>query len=401
MKRKLHRSRNVFGKRGMPRGLKTLLWVVVCVAVVALGYFGAMLVSEGGLPQPDLQVGGDNTPDTPDAPNSDNNNNSNGDAPADPDQPAPPADTPALTERIRAFYLPVSDLSVDALSKASLLQDAAQAGFNAVVFDLKGADGTMHYRFNNAQAKKVNNYASNALTADGLTALFALMKENGLQPIPRLYAFCDDPAAKVLTDARIGLDSNHSWAWYDGDPNNGGKKWLNPYAAAAQDYISALVKELKDKGAAAVMLDGVQFPSQLKSAYLGEEAATVEKNAVLTAFVGRIRSELGAACPLLLGCSEKGALGTDTKIYGGNPLTFGASAAAPSLSGKVKESVEKMILRTQVLEDKPLLVPMLMTESASVKECCDAMAACVQGGAKDFILYSADGAYDFDAYTLP
>lgn len=398
MRRKLHRSRNVFGKRGMPRGLKTLLWVVACVAVVALGYFGAMLVSEGGLPHPDVQVGGDTTPDVPD----NNNNHSGNNTQSGTDTPAPPTDTPVATEDgIRAFYLPVSMLSVDTLSETSTLQDAAKAGFNAVVFDLKDADGTLFYAFADARAKKTGAYAPNALTAANLTALFDMLRDNGLQPIPRLYAFCDDPAAKVLTDARIGLDSNHSWAWYDGDPNNGGKKWLNPYAPAAQDYISALVKELKDKGAAAVMLDGVQFPSQLSSAYLGEDAATVEKNDILAAFVSRIRNELGTDCPLLLGCSEKGALGTDTKIYGGNPLTFGATVAAPCLSGKFQESVEKMMLRTQVLEDKPLLAPMLKTIGLTAKQVSDAITACTKGGAESFILFDHEGYYEFSAYALP
>lgn len=401
MKRKLHRSRrSVFGRRGMHPALKTLLWIVACVAVVALGYFGAMVLSEGKLPEIEMEVGGDhsadvNKPDhtpTPDKEPTDDTQNGGATV-------TPPADNPVATaEGIRAFYLPHTALLAEDLE--TTLSAARNAGFTAVVFDLKDADGTMYYRFNNAQAKKVNNYAPDALSADNLTALFDRMKDNGLQPIPRLYAFCDDPAAKVLTDARIGLESNHSWAWYDGDPNDGGKKWLNPYAPAAQDYISALVGELKTKGAAAVLLDGVQFPSQLSSAYLGEDAATVEKNAILTAFVGRIRNELGADCPLLLGCSAKGALGTDTKVYGGNPLTFGADFASPVLSSKIQDSIEKMILRTQVLTEKPTLVPILSV-SASASDVNSAITACTKGGAKDFILYSADGAYDFDAYTLP
>lgn len=376
----------------MPPFLKTLLWIVVCVAVVAAGYFGAMLVSDGGLPKPDIQASDVDTPATPNRPGS--NTNRDDDKPTTPDTPKPPVDTPDVSESIRAFYLPFDRLTSD----SAVLKAGAEAGFNAVVFDLKDADGNLYYRFNNAQAKKVG-YADGALSTDQLTALFASMKEQGLQPIPRLYAFCDNTAASVITDARIALESNHSWAWYDGDPNNGGKKWLNPYADAAHNYIIDLAKELRDKGAAAVMLDGVQFPKQLSSAYLGEEAATVAKDAALTAFVDKARTALGTDCPLLLGCTEKGALGTDTKVYGGNPLTFGATAAAPTVTSKIKESVEKMILRTQVLEEKPLLVPMLTMESATAKECCDAMAACVKGGADSFILVPGD--YDFASYTLP
>ena len=399
MKRKLHRSRrSVFGRRGMHPALKTLLWIVACVAVVALGYFGAMVISEGKLPEIEIQVGGNNSADVNKPDNTPDTDTNTDTEPGDTNTTKPSVDVVPTGDGIRAFYLPHSALLADDLE--STLSAAHNAGFTAVVFDLKDAEGNLYYRFTNAQAKKVNSYTADALSADRLSSLFDLMKESGLQPIPRLYAFCDTLAATVLTDARIGLDSNHAWAWYDGDPNDGGKKWLNPYAPAAQDYISALVGELKAKGASAILLDGVQFPSQLSSAYLGEEAATVEKNTILTNFVARIRGELDAECPLLLGCTEKGALGTDTRIYGGNPLTFGADFASPLLSSKIQDSVEKMILRTQVLEEKPTLAPILSV-SATASEVNSAINACVKGGAKDFILYSADGVYDFGAYDLP
>lgn len=395
MKRKLHRSRrSVFGRRGMHPALKTLLWLVVCVAVVALGYFGAMLLSGDGLPSIDTEVDS-NSPAAPEIPG---NTNEDGEH-ADTVDPTPPSDTPSSTEGIRAFYLSPAALTDGSLD--ATLSAAYKAGFNAVVFDLKDADGTLYYQFTNAQAKKVNAYAPDALTADQLTAALDLMREHGLQPIPRLYAFCDDPAAKVLTNARIGLESNHSWAWYDGDPNNGGKKWLNPYSTAAQDYVLSLAEELKNRGAAAVMLDGVQFPSQLKSAYLGEEAATVNKDDALVAFVSRARAALGGDCPVIVACTSAGALATDTKIYGGNPLTFGPDTVAPQLSSKVKESVEAMLLRMQVLEEKPTLAPMLMMANATVKEANEAMAACIAGGVDSFILVPPQGNDDFSAYTLP
>ena len=395
MKQKLRRSRrSVFGKRRTHPALKALLWIVVCVAVVSAGFFGAKWMTEGPSVQ-DTSVGDSATPDTP------SKGDTNDDQPVKPEDAKPSVDTPAITESIRAFYLPVSELSVDTLSETFTLQNAAKAGFNAVIFDLKDADGTLYYQFADSRAKKTAAYAANALTADNLKALFAMMREAGLQPIPRLYAFCDDPAAKVLTDARIGLESNHTWAWYDGDPNNGGKKWLNPYAPAAQEYIGALADELKAQGAAAIMLDGVQFPTQLSSAYLGEEAATVSKADALSAFVSAMRTRLGDDCPLLLGCTGKGALATDTKEYGGNPLTFGPSAAAPQLTSKVKESVEAMLLRLQVLTDKPDLVPMLMMEDATAKEANAAISACVAGGTDSFILVLPEGDYDFAAYTLP
>lgn len=396
MRRKLKRGRyNVFGKRGMPPALKTFLWILVCVTVVAAGYFGAMWASNGSLPTLDIPSSNTDKPATsPEKPSG--NGGSGNDQDVTPDTPVTP---PSSAEEIRAFYLPHSALTADNLS--TTLTAAYNAGFNAVLFDLKDADGNLYYRFANAQAKKVGSFTEDAFTSDGLDELFDIINECGLLPIPRLYAFCDNAAASALTDARIALESNHSWAWYDGDRNDGGKKWLNPYSEAAHTYIGALATELKDKGAVAIMLDGVQFPLYLNSAYLGEDAATVTKDAALTAFVEKMRTQLGSNCSLLLGCTSAGALGTDTKVYGGNPLTFGANVTSPLLTSKVKESVEKMALRIQVLEQKPTLSPMLGVDGFSAAKVNDAISACVAGGAKNFILYAADGQYDFSAYTLP
>ena len=401
MRRKLKRGRrSVFGKRGMPPALKTTLWIVACVAVVAAGYFGAMWASEGSLPQLDIPSSNTDTPSgSVDIPSDNGGSNGDNAVPNTPDTPKPPVDTPDVTEDIRAFYLPHTAFKSDTLS--ATLTAAYNAGFNAVLFDLKDADGNLYYQFTNAQAKKVGSYTADAFTANELDALFDTIRGCGLLPIPRLYAFCDNAAASALTDARIALEGNHTWAWYDGDPNNGGKKWLNPYSESAHTYIGALASELKDKGAAAVMLDGVQFPKQLSSAYLGEDAATVTKDAVLTAFVEKTRTLLGADCPLLLACTAESALSTNTQVYGGNPLTFGATITSPLLTSKVKESVEKMILRTQVLEKKPILAPLLAADELTAAKVKDAISACVQGGAKSFIVYAIDGQYDFAAYDLP
>ena len=74
-----------------------------------------------------------------------------------------------------------------------------------------GEDGTLYYRFTSNQAVQVNRYAGNALSAEDLAGLFAAIRQAGLQPIPRLYAFRDHAAAKMLTGARITLTGNSGW----------------------------------------------------------------------------------------------------------------------------------------------------------------------------------------------
>ena len=44
---------------------------------------------------------------------------------------------------------------------------------------------------------------------------------------------------------------------------------------------------------------------------------------------------------------------------------------------------------------------MLKTIGLTTEQVSDAIAACVKGGAKDFILFDHEGYYEFSAYTLP
>ena len=48
MRRKLRRTRSVFRKRRVPRGLKIFGTLVLCVAVVAAGFFVAKYATEHG-----------------------------------------------------------------------------------------------------------------------------------------------------------------------------------------------------------------------------------------------------------------------------------------------------------------------------------------------------------------
>lgn len=396
---KLRRTRSVFRKRRVHPAVKTLGSIILCLGVMAGGFFTAKWVTEKQQGQPDTETVQPLTPPPSNKPGGNANRpNDDKEDVVIPGDNTP--DTPTSLDSIRAFYLPFSALQSDALP--ATLSAAHKAGFNAVLFDLKDADGNLYYQFATPEAKKIG-YATDSLTAEALAGIFDLIRENGLQPIPRLYAFRDDVACAKLTDARISHAENHSWAWYDGDKTKGAKKWLNPYSTTAQGYIQSLAEELKNQGAAAVMLEGVQFPDKLTAkAYLGDTAATVSKSDVLAAFVAATRTRLGADCPLLLGCTEKGALATDTKIYGGNPITFGAGIVSPLLSSKWKESTEKMVHRIQGPDIKGTsLAPMLKADGLTASKVNEAIAGTVNGGSTAFILYATDGKYDFAAYDLP
>lgn len=410
MRQKLYRGRrNVFRKRNP--ALRIIGGIVAAVAVVAVGFFGAKWFNEhpltepGGTSQPtvsapvsgpDTSAPTDVTPDTPDAP-----------------------DVPTSTDALRGFYLPFSALTEDALS--STLTAAKAAGFNAVVFDLKDTEGRLYYRFSTAMAQQVNSYVDNALTEAQLKELFTAIRDAGLLPVPRLHAFRDNLGAKALPAARIAHQSNAGWVWYDGNPQSGGKAWLNPYTDEAHSYIIELASALKEAGAGGVMLDSVQFPSQTSSASFGSSShITLKRDEILGLFVQRAREKLGEEYPLLLCCTAESALGTATQVYGGNPLTFGSTVASPlilpgslpksikvgettiqntpeTLQQTVQALVAQMALRIKVVAKAPTLTPFLQAEGYTAEQIRQEIAGCIAGGAESYILYHPNGQYDFSA----
>lgn len=387
MGQKLHRGRrSVFRKRRT--GLKTFLWILTAAVIIAGGYLAAMLLGQKG----SSSVSTDVTP------------TSSQTAPTESQQPtAPttPATDPSVTVRdsLRGFYLPHAALTADTLGDT--LTAAKQAGFTAVVFDLKDTEGRLYYRFSTPQAQQVNSYTDDALTEKELKAVFAAIREAGLTPVPRLHAFRDNLGAKALPQARISYKENSSWSWFDGKDSSTSKRWLSPYDNDAHDYIGALAEELKELGAGAVMLDSVQFPNPKLTARasFGTDNANLKWDEVLTLFVSKMKERLGEDCPVILACTGESVLENATQIYGGNPLTFAPTVAAPLLpTTGLQEAVDALILRTRVLEEKPLLAPLLDVSGCSAAQVKQALADCVAGGAENYILYAPDGDYDFAAY---
>lgn len=398
---KLHRNRRTMFQR-RNRVLTIVLSILSALAVISIGFFSAKFLNERPQTQPDAGQ-------TPTA-----------SAPAESQTTLPVQTQPESTDSaIKGIYLPLSSLQEET-TRLGLLEQAAAAGFNSVIFDLKGEDGTLYYRFTSNQAVQVNRYAGNALSAEDLAGLFAAIRQAGLQPIPRLYAFRDHAAAKMLTGARITITGNSGWVWYDNDPANGGRAWLNPYADEAQQYILALSRELQQAGAAAILLDGVEFPAQTQSANFGNSSNTsMSRNEILTAFVQKVRTAL-SNCPIILSSTCQGALGINTTIYGNNPLTFAPHIAAPFiLPGKldatirvgettiantqdnpektVQALVEQMVLRTKVMQadTRPTLCPWLQAEGYSPQQIRQEITGCKAGGVSSFILYHSKGQYDF------
>lgn len=413
MGQKLHRGRrNVFHKKHP--GLKVVGWVVIAAAIVAVGFFGAKYITEHPpVSEPESSEPTVTTHPT-EKPSSDTSAESS--TPAAPETPEED-----LAKGLRGFTLPLSHCR-DLTKLTETLSEAKEAGMNAVVLPFKDEEGTLYFLSETAAAAQVNSFSDNALSLDDVTALFTAVRETGLAPVARLYAFRDNAAARKLAGARISHASNSGWVWYDNAPDKGGKAWLNPYADEAHLYILDLCDELVNAGAGAILLDGVQFPAQTSSAGFGTSANTsLSKGDMLAAFVEKARTILD--CPVIVSSTALGALGNNTAIYGANPLTFAPSVSSPEvfpaelpkkiklgddgkvvndpddLAKTVEDLVTPMALRIKVLSkaERSLLAPFLQAYDLTAAQIKDEITGCKAAGCTSYILHDPKGKYDFAA----
>lgn len=410
MPQKIRRRSHVFHKRNTAP-IKIIVTVVAAAGLITAGYFAAKFVMEKGpaVSSPDSRTSSSQAAVQPPA-------SSTVSQPAGDDkQPDVP------TGSLRAFYIPVSLLR-DTAALDTQLDAAKAAGFNAVLFDLKDANGVLHYTSSAELAVRANSAAAGAMTVGELTAAGAHIREKGLTPIPRLYAFKDPLAPRALPDAKVTLESNPGYTWYDDDPSAGGKPWLNPYAPEAHRYITGLAEELAGGGFTVVMLDGVQFPDRTSRAYYGtSELTSLSKSDVLEKFVTDLSAAVEGTRVLL--CAPGLAIfGDGTAPFGGNPLSFGAADVAPvllpSTLGKrltvgeetvtdlaanpaqtVALAARQIHLRMQLMEaaQRPGIMPWLQAQSYTAQQIHGEIAGVTAAFGEDasYILYHPDGTYDF------
>lgn len=400
-RRRMSRRRRVWRTVG-----KVLLWLLVIPALIGGYYLAQYLFTRSTAPVVNTDpvpaattTAGETAPTKPTEP--------------DPKQDPEPEGVFALA-KLRAVWLPLAALR-DVPAWDATLSGAASAGFNAVIVDLKDADGRVWYASATAAAAEARSVQETALSAEELKTAGQALKEYGLTLVPRLFAFRDNLAPRHLAAARVSVAGSPQSVWYDNDPAAGGRRWLNPYAAAARGYITGLAKELAGMGFSTIVLDGVQFPAQESSAWYGDASVTATpRNEVLAQFAKEMNAAVGSHW--LYSLTAPAAVGEKTAVYGGNPVAYGVPGIAPWMTlsdlgsrltvGEAKVSnpashpyeaasllFEQMKARLQLLSsDTPASVPWLAPGNSA-----DTLRALHEqfGADAPYILYDAAGKYTF------
>ncbi len=329
MGRKLHRKRRSYYRRRRGVTLRPILgWVLAAVILIPGSFFAAKYLFKEK-PTPSAPVGGTAATTTVSGASATTTT----------------AASVVETSVFRGFTLPATALN-DTAKLTATAKEAASAGFNCVVIELKNKQGNLLYATETESGKAAGAITADAVSLKALTDAFAALRAEGIAPIPLLYCFEDAVAPRTLADAKVVTNGHADWTWYDGDPKNGGKPWLNPYADAAQAYITALAEELQTAGAGGIMLDGVYFPAQTSQAdFTTAGDATLSKGDVLKKFVARMDTLCDV--PVLLRCSANAALGNTTASYHISPLELGAALVVPDM--RQSAVGEKLSLEGQML----------------------------------------------------
>lgn len=212
------------------------------------------------------------------------------------------AQKPQLATGLKAAYASQS-LVANQAAFDSLL-DELPGNVNSVMIDIKDRNGQVLFRSTNQNA---NDWEAIAPGAEDLSAINQKLKDKGLSLIVRMSTFRDDTAARGNVEIAVCYRSAGT-RWLDNFPTAGGKAWLNPYSAGAQEYITSLALEAVAMGAVLVVFDDFNFPptSLSADAFFGAESAGISRDKCLADFAAVLDetlAEQGARAAIYLNVS--------------------------------------------------------------------------------------------------
>ena len=180
----------------------------------------------------------------------------------------------------------VSTLADDAAIRAAVQQLKAQGADYGLV-TLKTPDGSICY------ASQVPAAAQSiAGTTVDPARIAAIFREEGVIPVAQLAAFKDPISSR--TDRSMAIHYGDG-LWLDAQKD--GNAWLNPYSAAAVEYVGDLVAEVQGMGFEQVVLTNVQFPKLSRKQDYGETSG-VSRADQLKADIAALQSRFAGSMTL-------------------------------------------------------------------------------------------------------
>lgn len=224
--------------------------------------------------------------------------------------------TPEATDNLSGNWAQVSISSVDTAEKATAFaEQLAQQGVRYAVLTLKDDRGYVYY---NSQVSLASSAISS--TVVDAASIAKAFQDAGVTPVAGICAFKDTLAPYADRSAAVKY-GNQDITWLDSSAELGGKPWLNPNAASAQQYIADLIAEVRDLGFETVLIQNLQFPegNGLDLAGYGEMTLSHQE---LLAQLGR-RYEAIEGVEVWFEFPAAAISGQLVESYGASPASFG------------------------------------------------------------------------------
>ena len=286
----------------------------------------------------------------------------------------PPAPQPGTETQDAGVWGEIALSAADDEEKlTAALRTLKEGGADHALLTLKDERGYVYY--SSAVPLAVSAGAVRAET--DVAQYVRLCRQEGLVPCVRLVAFRDPTAAYADRDSAVCYQ-HEGMLWLDNAAELGGKPWLNPYKAAARQYILDLADELHGLGVEDIVFSGVQFPDAyaLEVCYYGESADQISRTDCLRECVALLQGTLeeeGVRCWF--------EWPTSYAVGEVDPLILGDGAAALGAL--------RILLDLQTVGDALSAVPDLAPEQLA-----EFTAAAGAGGTRLFGLAIRQLAYD-------
>lgn len=268
--RKVVRSKYMY-KRKTHKVRNTLLFLLLVLLLVGLGY---ILSREWS-----LRFG-------PGAQNTSSDPASSLPPVSEPASSEPVSSEPAVQAALNGYLLPQEDARKTGDSLKAALQAVKDAGYNAVVVELKTEEGVVTFDSGNALAQEWRAIAETPIALD---AFVETARSLELTPVACISAL-KDPTAHVRRGNSFGYGGDAGVNWLDGRADQGGKSWLNPYMENTRSYLSGLCGEAAARGFETILLTNVNFPTTPHQEKMGLLNETTTREGILNQLLEECRT---------------------------------------------------------------------------------------------------------------
>lgn len=140
----------------------------------------------------------------------------------------------------------------------AVISDAEAYGYNSVTFDIKRSEGSVGYK---SALVNVDAYGAVAFPASNLKASTEKLTQNNILPVGIVYCYLDNlvPAA----DSSMAVLNSNGVLYRDSRDNT----YLNPDSDDAYRYIKDIISEAYEMGITVFVLCGVDMPSDIRADY--------------------------------------------------------------------------------------------------------------------------------------